>query len=110
MRPRSLQDGTHLGGGVMTQGQYDIFIEPCFSFYFFSHHQLIAMWAETLLETSFIPQQNNIQSFLQEYGLELTPDGEFIRWTVSNARHPRNWHILRKIYDSSLIIFLDLFT
>ncbi|KAJ5312437.1 hypothetical protein N7508_003267 [Penicillium antarcticum] len=57
-----------------------------------------------------IPDRTSIQSHLDNYGLEYTPDGEFIRWSASNINHPRNWPLLRKIYDSSLIIFLDLFT
>ncbi|KAJ5103441.1 hypothetical protein N7532_003970 [Penicillium argentinense] len=54
--------------------------------------------------------KENAQFVLEEYGLEYTPDGKFVRWSVSNKKHPRNWHIPRKIYDSSLIIFLDFFT
>ncbi|KAJ5950779.1 uncharacterized protein N7479_009192 [Penicillium vulpinum] len=62
------------------------------------------------IHISPMPDQANIQSLLDENGLEYTPDGEFIRWSASNKHHPRNWPIARKIYDSSLIIFLDLFT
>ena len=50
------------------------------------------------------------QSILDAYGLEYTPDGQYIRWSVSNKKHPRNWNMPQKIYDSSVIIFLDLFT
>lgn len=54
--------------------------------------------------------QARLRSALDDLALESTPDGQFIRWSASNRRHPRNWHDSRKIYDSSLIIFLDLFT
>lgn len=54
--------------------------------------------------------ENNLQALLEEHGLEYTPDGEHIRWLASNPKHPRNWSILRKTYDSGLIIILDLFT
>ncbi|EFE34070.1 uncharacterized protein ARB_07021 [Trichophyton benhamiae CBS 112371] len=54
--------------------------------------------------------ENNLQALLEEHGLEYTPDGEHIRWLASNPKHPRNWSMLRKIYDSGLIIILDLFT
>lgn len=54
--------------------------------------------------------QCDVQSFLDEYGLEYTPDGQFIRWSCLNKKHPRNWPASRKIYDTGLIIFLDLFT
>ncbi|EFR00842.1 hypothetical protein MGYG_03847 [Nannizzia gypsea CBS 118893] len=54
--------------------------------------------------------EDNIQALLEEHGLEYTPDGEHIRWLASNPSHPRKWPMLRKIYDSGLIIILDLFT
>ncbi|KAK5790905.1 hypothetical protein VI817_006214 [Penicillium citrinum] len=49
-------------------------------------------------------------TLLEEHGLEFTPDGQSIRWSVTNKRHPRNWSASRKIYDTGLVIFLDLFT
>lgn len=54
--------------------------------------------------------QRGVQYFLNAYGLEYTPDGQYVRWSVSNKRHPRNWPTARKIYDTGLIIFLDFFT
>lgn len=55
-------------------------------------------------------EQGNIHALLDENDLEFTADGESIRWSVSNKRHPRNWPVSRKVYDTGLIIFLDLFT
>lgn len=54
--------------------------------------------------------QDNIRVVLSEYELELTPDGEHVRWSFSNKKHPRNWPLARKIFDTSMIVFLDLFT
>jgi hypothetical protein len=54
--------------------------------------------------------RGHLHFILEENGLELTTDGRFIRWSASNPKHPRNWRMPRKIYDSSLIIFLDFFT
>lgn len=54
--------------------------------------------------------QTDVQPFLDACGLEYTPDRQFIRWSFSNKKHPRNWPASRKIYDTGLIIFLDLFT
>ena len=68
------------------------------------------MKADTLLKERSATPEDYIQSVLDGYGLELTPDGEYVRWTASNCRHPRNWSASRKIYDSSLIIFLEFFT
>ncbi|KAM5444755.1 hypothetical protein MferCBS31731_000210 [Microsporum ferrugineum] len=56
------------------------------------------------------PGQDDLQALLEAHGLEYTPDGEHLRWQASNPKHPRNWGMLRKIYDSGLIILLDLFT
>lgn len=69
-----------------------------------------AMKADTLLSEPSAARESSIQPVLDGYGLELTPDGEFVRWSASNRRHPRNWGASRKTYDCSLIIFLDLFT
>ncbi|KAJ5590640.1 hypothetical protein N7450_004612 [Penicillium hetheringtonii] len=55
-------------------------------------------------------EKGHLHLVLEDNGLEFTPDGGFIRWSASNKKHPRNWHMPRKIYDSSLIIFLDFFT
>ena len=54
--------------------------------------------------------QRRLQFYLDKMGLEFTPDRRFVRWLASNRQHPRNWPMLRKIYDSGLIIWLDLFT
>lgn len=54
--------------------------------------------------------RGQVDSLLDVYGLEYTPDGAFIRWSPRNKKHPRNWGMDRKVYDSCLIIFLDLFT
>ncbi|KAJ5648399.1 hypothetical protein N7490_004771 [Penicillium lividum] len=52
----------------------------------------------------------DLQLVLDSHGLEFTPDGQLIRWSASNKNHPRNWTLSRKIYDSHMVIFLDLFT
>lgn len=57
-----------------------------------------------------LPSEGHLQFILAENGLEFTADEKHIRWSASNKKHPRNWHMPRKIYDSSLIIFLDFFT
>lgn len=53
---------------------------------------------------------SNIQSVLDDYELEFTADGKLIRWSASNKNHPRNWSTSRKLLDSSLLGFFDLFT
>ncbi|KAI1854654.1 hypothetical protein JX265_007478 [Neoarthrinium moseri] len=49
-------------------------------------------------------------SILDEQGLELTPDGQHVRWSRANQRHPRNWSKARKAYDTGLIIWVDVYT
>lgn len=50
-----------------------------------------------------------VNECLFEQGLDYTPDGRFVCWGRGNKRHPRNWRSVRKIYDTTLILFLDFF-
>ncbi|THC96333.1 hypothetical protein EYZ11_004192 [Aspergillus tanneri] len=47
-------------------------------------------------------QTKALQSSLEELALEFNPDGRFICLSASHWRHPRNWHRLRKIHDTSV--------
>ncbi|KAL4779566.1 major facilitator superfamily domain-containing protein [Aspergillus varians] len=51
-----------------------------------------------------------LQIALEDQGLELTPDGRYVRWASNNVNHPRNWHPVRKAYDIGLIILLEFYT
>ncbi|KAL5337953.1 MFS multidrug transporter [Aspergillus crustosus] len=51
-----------------------------------------------------------LQQSLTQYRLRVAADGYHIQWAVGNPRHPRNWPISRKVYDVSLLIFLEFFT
>ncbi|KAL4821607.1 major facilitator superfamily domain-containing protein [Aspergillus spinulosporus] len=51
-----------------------------------------------------------LQTALEELGLEFTPDGQYVRWANTNPKHPRNWPTIRKAYDIGLIIFLEFYT
>ncbi|KAL4959355.1 major facilitator superfamily domain-containing protein [Aspergillus stella-maris] len=51
-----------------------------------------------------------LQVALKELELELTPDGQYVRWANTNRNHPRNWPTIRKMYDIGLIIFLEFYT
>ncbi|KAG5984364.1 hypothetical protein E4U55_005039 [Claviceps digitariae] len=64
---------------------------------------------DTLSEVA-VMRGGSVQDLLELHQLEYTPDGESIRWSVSNKRHPRNWSTWRKGYDVGLVIFLDFFT
>ncbi|KAE8389548.1 major facilitator superfamily domain-containing protein [Aspergillus alliaceus] len=54
------------------------------------------------------PGESSVIAYLQQNRLELTPDGQHIRWSHGNAIHPRNWPVLRKSFDTGLICLLDL--
>ncbi|KAB8250858.1 subtilisin-like protein [Aspergillus flavus] len=60
--------------------------------------------------SQFETDKGILEPHLRQYGLEFATDGFHIRWAKGNQRHPRNWSIVRKAYDTSLIIFLELFT
>ncbi|RAL12442.1 putative MFS multidrug transporter [Aspergillus homomorphus CBS 101889] len=63
------------------------------------------------ITTSSIESEKDVlQSLLPQYGLRMTADGMHIRWAVGNSRHPRNWRLRRKIWDTMLILFLEFFT
>lgn len=51
----------------------------------------------------------SLHEHLRKHYFELTPDGSFVRWLRENPKHPRNWSVLRKTYDTGLICALDLF-
>ncbi|KAL2798459.1 subtilisin-like protein [Aspergillus keveii] len=60
--------------------------------------------------TNLESDKDALQLTLAQYGLRMAADGYHIQWAVGNPRHPRNWDISRKIYDASLLIFLEFFT
>lgn len=51
-----------------------------------------------------------LRQTLAQNGLRVAADGYHIQWAAGNPSHPRNWPISRKIYDISLLIFLEFFT
>lgn len=63
------------------------------------------MKPQTLDTAVLIP----LQECLYEHDLDFTADGRFVCWGRGNRKHPRNWNTGRKVYDISLILFLDLF-
>lgn len=69
-----------------------------------SVYNILSM-ADTPLPDSTDP----LQRTLHLHGLERRDDGS-ITWTRANNDHPRNWTMLRKLYDTGQIICLDLVT
>ncbi|PYH45951.1 putative MFS multidrug transporter [Aspergillus saccharolyticus JOP 1030-1] len=60
--------------------------------------------------SSIESEKDVLQSLLPQYGLRMAADGVHIRWAVSNSRHPRNWRLRRKLWDTALVLFLEFFT
>lgn len=58
-----------------------------------------------------LPDESKIslQKELQKHHLELTSDGNAVRWNRDNPKFPRNWSQMRKVYDIGVICLLDLF-
>ncbi|KAG5929130.1 hypothetical protein E4U42_007034 [Claviceps africana] len=71
---------------------------------------MISSQKESKLSQVALATSPSVEDLLELHELEYTPDGESIRWSVSNKRHPRNWSTCRKTYDIGLVIFLDFFT
>ncbi|KAE8381579.1 MFS multidrug transporter [Aspergillus bertholletiae] len=59
---------------------------------------------------SIICDLDPLDECLFQHGLQLTPNGRFVRWLPTNPNHPRNWSFRRKTYDLTIINLMDLFT
>jgi hypothetical protein len=46
---------------------------------------------------------------LEDLELRLVED-DFVKWRTDASTHPRNWTAARKIFDTGLVLLLDLFT
>ena len=58
-------------------------------------------------ETEGLPHAVQVQ--LQVQGLEEVQD-YFVDWCHNNPEHPRNWQMGRKLFDTSVMMFLEFFT
>lgn len=52
------------------------------------------------------PVPDNVRSALQKEGLQVDEHG-IVTWIEGTSKHPRRWPLLRKIYDSAIIILLE---
>lgn len=60
----------------------------------------------SLLPRALVPRR--VAEKLQARGFEVTDEG-IVRWAKDSLTHPRHWSLLRKCYDSAIIIFLEFF-
>ncbi len=49
-----------------------------------------------------------VSDTLKESGLEVDCDG-VLHWAEDSITHPRKWRLLRKVYDTAVICFLEFF-
>ena len=47
-----------------------------------------------------------VQVDFSKHGLAVTQQG-LVYWKEGEMQHPRDWHIHRKLYDSSLVILFE---
>ncbi|KAF7596220.1 hypothetical protein BBP40_002752 [Aspergillus hancockii] len=66
--------------------------------------------SDTEQKLPYSHDNDSLHQSLLQHGLQLTPDGRFIRWSSTNPSHPRNWSFTRKTYDLTIINLVDLFT
>ncbi|PYH99077.1 MFS multidrug transporter [Aspergillus ellipticus CBS 707.79] len=64
----------------------------------------------TIIKSPEESEKDVLLALLPEYGLKLAPDGLHIQWAMGNGRHPRNWRLGRKVYNTALIVFMEFFT
>ena len=60
----------------------------------------------SLLPCVLIPRR--VADKLAARGFEVSDEG-IVRWAKDSLTHPRHWPLLRKIYDSAIICFLEFF-
>lgn len=54
-------------------------------------------------------QQNDTEKRISEAGLQRTKSNR-IQWNKQHEEYPRNWPIKRKVFDTSIIVFLEFYT
>ncbi|KAL2795561.1 major facilitator superfamily domain-containing protein [Aspergillus keveii] len=61
--------------------------------------------------TIAVSTENGVtEAQLARHGLELEPSTGYICWRKDSKDHPRNWPVLRKTFDTSLVVFLEFYT
>ena len=55
------------------------------------------------------PLDDEFLSHLNEHGLALNENG-FVRWENGNPKHPRNWSVKAKTYNTVIILLLEFIT
>jgi hypothetical protein len=54
-------------------------------------------------------QQDDTEKQVSEAGLQRTKSSR-IQWNKQHEEYPRNWPIKRKVFDTSIIVFLEFYT
>lgn len=54
-------------------------------------------------------EQKDTENQISEAGLQRTKSNR-IRWNKQDKEYPRNWPTRRKVFDTSIIVFLEFYT
>jgi hypothetical protein len=54
-------------------------------------------------------QQDDTEKQLSEAGLQRTRSNR-VQWDKKHEEYPRNWPIKRKVFDTSIVVFLEFYT
>lgn len=66
--------------------------------------------SDTSLEAHVKEIRNpKVLSCIDKLELRMAEDG-YLKWKPDASGHPRNWSASRKVFDTSLVLLLDLFT
>jgi hypothetical protein len=68
---------------------------------------LLAPLRDDVFEVAMIPEALKAQ--LKKDELDLFENG-VVCWTETSPLHPRKWTLKRKMYDTTVIVFLEFFT
>ncbi|KFY06803.1 hypothetical protein V492_07724 [Pseudogymnoascus sp. VKM F-4246] len=63
----------------------------------------------TITKCTPIEVNLELEQTLKEFGLRLENDG-CLNWRMDASVHPRNWSVLRRSFDTSVLLALDLYT
>ena len=54
-------------------------------------------------------EQKDTESQISEAGLQRTKSNR-VQWNKQDTEYPRNWPTRRKVFDTSIIVFLEFYT
>lgn len=67
--------------------------------------------ASTITKSTLVKVEVDLEleETLKKFGLRLEHDG-CLNWRMDASVHPRNWSVSRRVFDTSILLTLDLYT